>query len=1216
MTPKFSNPVEEIRDQVKKFDPCELLYYITLLGALPGNEIKCARLDALFKITISTRQKKFKNSGLREEKIEKMLSDLGALYDWSVLEDFTPTPLFEYPEIWVLGKKYNIFSGPQDRAHEFWKELIADYFPVREVFRVKGYDPGEIIKEILSLETTLVGLIRKHKDELYKVGDMMFPSCRLFKSWKFTINNWYQHSPNKDFYEQHSVGLGKKINYENLIDTDFLETTKFFFVRFTHRAVPIFQHNIFSFLNITFLTDFKDIKNQNPSPSYDTSNRLYRSLSKLFPSGKILPRFSIGNSKEVDFAVIFDFDKLLLFKILHSDFVHDWQKHLNGSIETFKKVKGSVSRGKRNFNICGRSAGHLLDIKYETISIVLIKSASAISIGIGTKNRMLNHIFLPIAFVDFLSLSNDVKNGMRFVKFLRRYYEISNRANIVNFGLLDLYAYYVNQNDCFLISDSTPNLLVMPGIWDAYYIKQLKKMPDFQPRLNKNEPDDSWDVDVIMDNIFQVHNNQTRQTAGVFRLKKNRVVWILPSSADMNYNAGELRSFDLLRQLIPYRLVRSDIFEMFLEKISVKSDQQIQFVLYPVSFIKRRGKAHYGFLSKISAELPIIVQTESSQTAKHIFNIFYSIDELSDLFKNNSLGAEKAIIRAILHGMSNLFFPLSHNKIEESLVQIFVNANAAFNFMAVPHPLLLPTSQYANYPKTQQSDTAEIRRQAAEFLSKESIQPGIYKEENAKTIIDKIADFLQASLIKKLHLYDIEEILLYSTHVEGSLLESRAILLESTKRNSAQVREFDSREIYHAENLKISSQFTSTRFVIELIIQTNPQGDSLLTEEKWLEIQALSEEISDAVIKRNTIYFKTGNCVVQIDERHAFQIKEIDINDLIQHSKNLDYETCKIVEATTNRSPPYDGKYDIFQKINPSFFEEFHITFQDFLSVLKCCMYMPMQEKKHTIVVSQPDLISYIQSQCQQIEKGVIINGLELASLTNEDLIDTKIYLADLRNRRLRSIVKPIPFFKKDNQIMCVINSWRIYASTRRWISDVYEGRLPFVINDRRHENIKSGILKKELQTIQQNAAKCHERNVEMIIKQKTQYCDSSIEPNKKCLSGIPELAPGEIDNLSIYPDSKKVIIIDAKNLYWNISPQEIHNEVKKYNEKKGFVAKLLEKMQYVKKHLCSILRHYGIHSFDENWSVEGYIVTSTIAFPMSMPDGIKTIHINELENL
>ena len=499
MTSEFSDPFKQIRDQVKGFDPCDLLYYITLLGALPENEIKCVRLETLFKIVISTRQRKFKNYEFDEEVTKKLLNDLGSLPDWYAYEDFDPTPLFDYPEMWVLGKKYNIFSGSEDRSYEYWKELVLDYFPIREAFLVKGYDPVDVIKDVLSLQTTLVSLIRQHKDDICKVGDMSFPSSELFESWKCTINDWYQNSPNRDFYEQHSVKLGRNIDHAHMIELEPLETMcKFFSIRFTHNAVPIFQHNIFSFLNILFLRDFKDLKNQKPSLSYDTSDMLYRCLSKLFQTGDIIPHFSIGNSGEVDFAVVFDNDKLFLFKILHCDFVHDFQKHQDESVNILKKINRAVSLGKRDFNIRGSNAGTLCDRNYETISIVLIKSVSSVSGKISKKDHLSNHIIFPIGFLDFLSMANDIKDGMRFLKFLRYHREIQDTMSVIFFGILDVYAHYALQNDCFLFSGNTVNLLaISPGTCAKYYIKKLKGMPGFQLRSDDREPDDSWDVIAI-----------------------------------------------------------------------------------------------------------------------------------------------------------------------------------------------------------------------------------------------------------------------------------------------------------------------------------------------------------------------------------------------------------------------------------------------------------------------------------------------------------------------------------------------------------------------------------------------------------------------------------------------------------------------------------------------------------------------------------------------
>ena len=284
-TPEHSDPFKEIRDQVKTFEPSDLLYYVTLLGTLPGNEIKCTMLETLFKVIISTRKKKFKNSKLNKEDIERLLENLKTNYDWKLFEDFTPTQLFDYPAIWILGKRYNVFSGPEDRSYEFWKELISDYFPIRDAFQTKGYDPVEIIEDILTLETALVSLIRKHATELCEIDKLTFPSSELFKSWKHTINEWYQNSPNKTFYERHSVKLGRKINSQHLVEQTPYETLyKIFAISFEQCIVPNFQHNLFDFLNTIFLSDFKDLKKQNPSLSYDTSQRLYTSLVKILRS--------------------------------------------------------------------------------------------------------------------------------------------------------------------------------------------------------------------------------------------------------------------------------------------------------------------------------------------------------------------------------------------------------------------------------------------------------------------------------------------------------------------------------------------------------------------------------------------------------------------------------------------------------------------------------------------------------------------------------------------------------------------------------------------------------------------------------------------------------------------------------------------------------------------------------------------------------------------
>ena len=778
-----------------------------------------------------------------------------------------------------------------------------------------------------------------------------------------------------------------------------------------------------------------------------------------------------------------------------------------------------------------------------------------------------------------------------------------------------MYTRYVDNGDCFWIPGLTPHMVyIMSGNWDECHIRILKERPDFQPRFSDHEPDDMWDVEVVADGIFNVHDCLTKQTAGIFRVS-DKTIWILVSNTDSEYNPNEFSSFGLLTQLIPYRLVHNDAFEIFLQRIGVKTDQQIHLMLHPVSFLKRQRFDHLDeSISKISANQPIVAKARYSQTGKHVFDIVYSIEHLSKLFESDSLGAEKTIIRTILQGMLDQSSQLTHTKPDEFLEQIFADAEAAFNFMSVNHELLLPTSMRGNYPKTQSSDTLMMQRQTAEFLSNEAIQPGTHTGESAKRILDKMVDFLRRKLIQKLNLYNVENILAYAVHIDGSLLESRTITVEEAKRNLIRIKEFDPQERYHQESLEISALSVAVRFVVEMIIQINPNGNSFLSGEKWLEIQALSQELVNAVKERNTIYFRTGEFTIDIDDRYTFQIKDTDIDALVKHSRNLNEEGISRMRALSTQSSQLDERDAFYAVVDLAFCDEFHVRFQDFLRILRCCMQMPIREKKHTIIVDHARLISYIKSECPQLSRETIIHGLELASLTNEHLKGIEIYPTDLRNRKMRSMVKPIPTFEKNDDKMYVINSWRIDTSRKRWLSDMDVGHLPFAESSKGKENINSTKLKEKLAELKQKTAKLHEKNVKNMIQQKTRYCYSKIKPNAKCFSEITESLPGEIDNLSIYPDSKKIVIIEAKNRYLNLSSEEISGEITKYTKKDGFIDKLLKKHQYINKYLRNILEYYDIDSFDEEWQIESYFVTSNIAFPIQLPDEIKSMRLDELE--
>lgn len=1220
MSAESSDPIKDIRDFVKKFNPVQMLNYLSVTAALPKNEIYCLRLETLFKIIISIRVKKFQNNELDDSSIDELLQKLETLQNWQMLEDFTPISLFDYPSIWILGKKYEIISGLQDRAYEYWKELVSDYFPIREKFSEYGYDPIVVIDEILTLQTKLIKFLKSQNVTYRKSGSLSVPSFELVQEWENIFIDWYDQTSCKIFLESHSVSFGRALPISKLVEQEPVDTLyKFYSLNVGDSTIPIFQHCVFGFLNSLFIKHFKELHEQNNDIHFDTKTRIYNKLIKLFNSQNIFPNFSIGNSKIIDFAIIFDTTKLFLIKVIDGDLSSNIQSEFDIAVEELKQINEKISRGEKRFEVNGNHVGTLRDVAIETIPIFLIKSAKLGGmIGLPKDPYLENKILWFGSFVDFLSMIDDLKTGMDFLKYLRRRQELHSRLESISFSSLDEYAHYTQNGNAFFVSGQPIHTVFFtPGLWDNYFAEKIRKRIDFQPRLDPNEPDDAWEVDVVTDKIFQVVQPLSKLTAGIFRLDDERVIWILTTGGDLGYTTEELRSFNLLTQLIPHRFTHTKAFENFLQKLNIGINDEIQFVLYPTSFISRqRFVGLYTMASMINSDLPIIVGSlVDIVTRKNHFSIVYSTEILSHMFDDDLLEGEKTIIRSILTTIASHFHPNEQENesfVEQCMKELFENAYANFNFMHLRHKLFLSNTQTDDYLKTLDSDIREVDRKTASFLQSESITHGTYQNEEAKNTLDNIITFLKTMLDEELSKFRTSEILPFSINLEGELIQNRQIWQMRTKNDLKQIQEFDPKEKYREKSLEISKISTTSRYISERIIQLCPTGDSFLTKEKWHEIQAIGESILYATIVRNTLYYEIGDFELQINDDFSFFIKNTNTESLETHSQNFDYELLKTGPAAIHWNDE-EGSVDIFyDSLETPFESEYGVSFRNFMRVLSCCEYYPIEKQTHTLAIDENELISYVKSKWPEISDEHISNALKLSSLSQDDLSSVEIYPTDMRNRMNRLVVKPIPTYYINETKTYLLNSWVIDVSINRWLVSIDQGHLPY-----KEDYLSSNQLKDQLQTMRTNASKQHEIQIECIVKEKTNYFDVNIDNNEKCFSELLTPTPGEIDNLSIYPETHTVILIEAKNLQLNLGPQEIKGEINKYvKPEDGFFAKLNSKKQYVTDNLESILNYYNIEQNSETWKILGLIVTKTIPFSIPKIDDNEVIHVDNLEKI
>ncbi|MDE2590518.1 MAG: hypothetical protein KGL95_12745, partial [Patescibacteria group bacterium] len=436
---------------------------------------------------------------------------------------------------------------------------------------------------------------------------------------------------------------------------------KFHSVKIGTGLVVIPQHFIYEFLKYKFNSDIKPAVSEfSEMILSNTRSRIYHKLLYLFSPRYIIPDFSISSSKKVDFGIIFDVNKLFLIKVINTDFItKDIQDEISDAVKNIEFIEQNLVENAKILSN-GEEVGKVPSIQLEIIPILLVKTNfQSLAIYLEKDSYLFSKTNWFCYFTDFISLTGDIKDGLRFLLFLRRLNQLKTESKVDALTELDLYAYYVDHDDSFLQSGMPVTYFhASRDMWDTYLIKKLKKEVDFQARFSDDEPDDFWELAPIVNNIFDARNILHGWLSRVFRLEDGRVIWFMITNGEIKFSSSDTRTLHLLAELIPHRITKSNVFQNFLTQLGIGKDQIIRLGAFSDTAIKNNNLfKFYNILKSLTISNPIVIDSTKSPSNATIFYIIYSQNGLSELFSSDVLLAEKSIIQIILIAIANQFKP-------------------------------------------------------------------------------------------------------------------------------------------------------------------------------------------------------------------------------------------------------------------------------------------------------------------------------------------------------------------------------------------------------------------------------------------------------------------------------------------------------------------------------------------------------------------------------
>lgn len=1203
-----NNTLEELKDEILKFNPSELLQIISIMGSLPQNKEKIPRLETLFKLIVSLPKDEFQNKKLEEIHLQNILLKLSEITTWDYIEDYDPVSVLDYPPVWILGTRYRVFPGPNDRAHEYWKQLIRYYFDIKDEFVEKfGYNPVSAIQQLLELQTMLVDTIEENHLDCKKIGDLYLPTLQLITEWEKIIQKW-RDAVDLTFYNEQSIEFGE-VEIQNLVEPEPLDSIyKFFSVG--EKSISIFPHTFHGFLSTKFANDHHQISAELQDKVIKNSKyHLMKKLRLFFSKREIVPEFSFKDTKRYDFGVFFDNNKLFLFKTFHLDFIDDIESTCKDLFDDLKKMEKKIANGEITFYYKDKEAGKLPHNNIEIIPIILFETTK-VNVGFGLPNDEYidsKHMWFGF-FMDFISVLEEFDDFMRFLKFLRREKVLRDRIQIHTFSNLDLLAHYLQNYDSFLASGKIPHMITfVPGYWDKFKVEQIKKRPDFQARHEESEEDDFWDLKVVNDSLFHVRNQMFETAANVFLLPSKKDIWILAMNGNLQYSENEVHCISSLTELIPHRFINNNILDNLLQQLSIPNEITIRFSLMSTKMITEQNiEPMRPALSLITTESPLIVKHLVTPEGTLLFYVIYSPEHFLTLLKNEPLEGEKYVLKQILNEICSYARIQNVEEIvSATLDKLYQDALAAFSFTQIPSNIASPTSM-TDYPSTLESDKSEISRMVAEFLTTIDISPGIYEREDAKEILNKTYEFLSSEFIKRISAIEQTVLLSFLLHSEGQIIKDRILHQKRSRHESEFQMEHDPLERFAEKNSELTALGEIYRYSIEMAMKHWSEGSKPFILEDWLELQAMAEQILKCSFLSSYLFFGLGEYRFHIFEDYSFNVESKSVTALEEFSTNFDKLFVSSEKPTVNYHT-VELVNQFIDNLNEPFEDEFKINIRNLFHVIEICLLYLNEKKQEMRVVTSNELFEFCKKYYPEISLDMMTIGLDVLSLTKENM-NHDFYPSDVRNRQYRHGCKPILKFADNEHYL--LNSWSIDNVNHRMLAEIDQGYLLY--ND---NFIKSGKLLTHLQQLRDKANKTHEKAIDEVFREKTDFVELNIKKDNRLLDNIDEVLPGEIDTFALFTGTKEAYLVEAKNIKMSYAARDMSNEIKGFVKTDGYIDKFNSKIQFVKKHLSEILDYYKI-SDKENWQIKSYFVTSNVSFPQEPSTEYQFITLNDLRKM
>lgn len=1208
--------VEKIIQELKKYNFDDLYLWFSIVSIHPSNQNYGLRIDLLLGLLLSIPQEDFKGQKFGRNECCSLLNSYWELTNpyFISLEDFNPFNQLELIPFFWKQNKYYYFYGTYERPHEYLKAFSELYCKSDTTSKDFEYIRTNL-KTSLEFQTLLLKKIVVNKESKQQSDNFFVPSESYYDSLStyFIIQQknkklFKNMLPFKPISSTNPEIIMNSIVASNFYDSLYVKSKKHSYMLWPSGHIEALYKTSKA---ITDKVPEQDILLKSKQ------RKLRKICSQFFTikaiiAGVYTTTDKANMVKDFDVVSVVDGSKIILFKLIKAEDEGSFKNEVNHYKQKVDEMREIISEhditGISYFMSPSQIYGiPSKEVEFFTIFVYQRETLADFALKIGRKDFAVTDKI--IALKDIEQLFNLLSMPLSFIKFIRNDNELLSKVSSLSVDFLDRVIYYTDNNESYLSQGLLPNfILFQPHGWSDYYNNYLieKYKDNIHELLNKNDLDIFNQVNSLGNNRYSCLNSAYLDGGHAVKLSDDKLIFISLAHQGYFCKQMEIRTAEFVADIYSYYISKLEkSLKVFLKDNGIIFPQFSMITVLPKSYVKRENIDYIINDHSIFNDEPLAARTGKVQGQGGLRTIVvFDYNKLEELFASSDSSGERLFFSEYLTSMLLYYCEsLSFHKIKE-IVKDYIEQNIsidlkgfAFEYQRVSNPKF---EYYRNYEEIQDVDISKINQETAQFLAKSNIDIGKYESEDALKLLSTIYDFLEDRIECELVKYN-KNLLFHAYQQLEYVLGEEYRLLRKSGLDSTKYVEYNIVNKVLEKRSKHHKSMIAIKYIISSILKINKRGQSIINQETWNYIHALSSVIQDISIMYECIKYSVIPHYISINERYDFDIvsqREIvdfekfryaETDEKVQGSKEQvlkekNAEPTKITEVS-NKS--------YYERIDNYFLERYGFRFNDMLTVLialsRCDINSSMFEPLN--IVQEEDLFSFLEKQIKDCpNKKELKKIIAFVSVDYTMYKGGRFFMYHLFKSKNRFNLKPVINLGKGkycfgNQ-MCDSSAliWGNSIYIANHVSDC-DSELNQILDT--HRRLLDNQLEK----------KAEKKCIELLGKENVESRILNFTRLSPRLPKRPDC--GEIDLLIINQRTKTIYIMDVKNRIRALRPYDIAMEVKIFlTGKKSYLAKLIKKEKFIKENIKEVLGYFKINE-TEGWRTKSAFIVSQI-YPMA----------------